>query len=71
VSFPLRNLEVVDEAMAHILREKTEAQRLAIGNGLWVYARNLLRSILRQENPDWTDEQIQRETARRLSHGAV
>lgn len=67
----LRSLEVVDEMMASVLRDKTEAQRLAIANGLWVYARDLLRSILRQEHPDWTDEQIQRETARRLSHGAV
>lgn len=67
----LRGLEVVDETMARVLRDKTEAQRLAIANNLWVYARDLLRSVLRQEHPDWTDEQIQREAARRLSHGAV
>lgn len=71
MSFPLRSLEIVDEMMATVLRDKTEAQRRAIGNGLWVYSRNLLPSILRQKNPDWTDEQIRRETARRLSHGAV
>ena len=66
-----RTLEVVDETMAQVLRDKTEAERLAIANGLWVFARDLLRSVLRQEHPDWTDEQLQREAARRLSHGAV
>ena len=71
VSLACRGVEVVDEAMAQVLRDKTEAERLAIANGLWVYARDLLRSVLRQEHPDWTDEQIQREVARRLSHGAV
>ncbi len=68
---PMPCLEVLDETMAAVLREKTEAQRLAIANSLWVYARDMVRSVLRQEHPDWSDEQIQRETARRLSHGAV
>jgi hypothetical protein len=63
--------EIMDEAMVEVLRKKTPAERLAIGQGMWRYARDLLRSTLRGQHPDWTPEQIDREVARRLSHGAV
>lgn len=63
--------ECVSDDMAEILRKKTGAERLAIAHGLWRSARNLIVYCLRQENPDWTDEEIERETARRMSHGAV
>jgi hypothetical protein len=63
--------DVVDEAMAAILRKKTEAERLAIANGMWKFARQMIRQNLAVEHPDWTATQIQRETARRLSHGTV
>jgi hypothetical protein len=65
------NFEVMDDTMAEVLRRKTPAERLAIGMGMWTYARDLLRAVLRGQHPDWTDEQINREVARRLSHGAV
>ena len=67
-----RDLEVIDEMMAKVLRDKTESS--ATGHRehpLWVYARDMLRAVLRQEHPDWTDEEARRETARRLSHGAI
>jgi hypothetical protein len=63
--------EVVDHQMASILREKSPAERLAIAHGMWRSARNMLFSALRGQNVDWTEEQIQSEVARRLSHGAV
>ncbi|GAB4135169.1 MAG: hypothetical protein Tsb009_01170 [Planctomycetaceae bacterium] len=56
--------------MAEVLRQKTGAERLAIANRMWCSAREMIRHHLRQEHPDWTDEEIQRETARRMSHGA-
>jgi hypothetical protein len=67
----IQSIDMIDDAMADILRQKTPAERLAIANGMWRFARDMIRNNLRRENPDWTDEQIQRETARRLSHGAV
>ena len=63
--------EMVDDAMAEILRRKTEAERLAITFGMARFARQLIQANLETERPDWTPEQIQRETARRISHGAV
>jgi hypothetical protein len=62
---------MIDDHMADVLRSKSEAERLAIAHGLWRSARHMLRSILKAGHPDWTDEQIRHEVARRLSHGAV
>ena len=61
----------VDDLMAEVLRQKTEAERLAIAHGMWSHARKLLLAILREEHPDWSAVQIQQEAAHRLSHGAV
>ncbi len=63
--------EVVDNAMAEVLRGMTERQRLEIGFGMWRSARDMIRRVLRHEHPDWTEEEIARETARRLLHGDV
>jgi hypothetical protein len=65
------NIETVDDRMAAILRSKTGAERLKIANGLFVFARDLIINTLRADHPDWDEPQIRRETARRLSHGAV
>lgn len=65
-----KRFEVMSDEMAAILRAKTPAERLAIADGLWQMARDMIRANLEREHADWTAEQIQRETARRLSHGA-
>ena len=64
-------MEMMDDAMADVLRAKTPAERLAIANGMWRSASKMIEAILRAEQPDWTDEEIRREVARRMSHGAV
>jgi hypothetical protein len=61
----------MDPVMTPILRAMTPGQRLEIANGMWKSARDAIRCMLRAEHPDWSDEQVNRETARRLSHGAV
>jgi len=66
-----RPIDVVDDAMARILRLKTGAERLQIASGLYASARRMLLSHLRAEHPDWGEARIIREAARRLSHGAV
>ena len=68
---PPKHIEVVDDAMAEVLRAKTGAQRLAIASGMYASARRMLISHLKAENPEWSDAQISAEAARRLSHGAV
>ncbi|MGQ0695062.1 MAG: hypothetical protein ACT4OL_05730 [Nitrospiraceae bacterium] len=66
-----RRIEVIDDTMAEVLRRKTPAERLAIGFGLWRSARTLLRGQLASLHPEWDARQVDREVARRLSHGAV
>jgi hypothetical protein len=65
------NVEMMDDRMADVLRAKSPAERLAIANGMWRSARRMIEAILLAERPDWSDDQIRREVARRMSHGAV
>ena len=64
-------IEVVSEEMAAVLRRKTGAERLEIANQMFTAARRMLISHLRSEYPNWDGPRIEREAARRLSHGAV
>ena len=67
----IQTMEILDDAMANILRRKTPVERLAIANGMWKFARDMLRASLAHEHPDWTEDELNRMVARRLSHGAV
>ena len=60
----------IDPEMIDVLRAKSPAERLAIFAGMWRSARDMLRRLLRAEHPDWTDAQLERAVAQRLSHGA-
>lgn len=59
----------IEPEMVRILREKTPAERLAIANGMWRSARDMLRNLLRAQHPDWGDDQIDAAVARRLADG--
>jgi hypothetical protein len=60
-------IEVVDDAMAEVLRRKTPAERIRIGFALWTSARDMLSSHLKKTHPEWSIEMIKKEVARRLS----
>ena len=62
-------IEVVDPAMAAILRQKTEADRLRIAWGMWRSARTMLENLMRAEHADWSEDEVQQVVARRLAHG--
>jgi len=64
-------LEMIDEMMVDVLRTKTPAERLSIATGMWESARVMIRGVLRQEHPEWSDDAINQEIARRISHGKV
>jgi hypothetical protein len=65
------HMEVMDDAMAQVIRSKTGAERLRIASGMYAGARRMLLSHLRAEHADWDEQRLQHEAARRLSHGAV
>lgn len=62
-------MEIIDHDMARVLAEKTNAERLQIGWGMWRSARNMLTRLVAFEHPDWTELKVQREVAKRMSHG--
>jgi hypothetical protein len=64
------DFEVVDEMMVPILRALTEAQRLEQAASIWRFVRDIYLASVREEHPDWSPEEVQREAARRLSRGA-
>jgi hypothetical protein len=65
-----RRYEVMDDAMAAVLRAKTPEEKLAMADGIWRLARDLVRDKLRLDHPEWDESQIAGETARRMAHGA-
>ena len=64
-------IEVMDEQMAAIYRAMPGHQKLRIASDMYSRARKMLLRYLRTEHPEWSEEQVVKETARRLSHGAV
>lgn len=61
-------IEVVDEAIAEILRRKTPAQRVAMILDAECAMRHVVAGGVRHAHPDWDDQQVRREVARRMSH---
>lgn len=57
----------IEPEMVRILREKTPAERLAIANGMWRSARDMLRNLLRAEHPDWSDDEVDAAVAQRMA----
>ncbi len=64
-------LEIIDQMMVDVLRKMTPAERLNIATGMWESARVMVRGAVRHEHPEWSDAQVNREIARRISHGEV
>lgn len=60
------NFEVMDDVMADVMRRKTPAERLAIVFGMWDWAHDLLVNAMRGQHPEWDDQRLSAEVARRL-----
>jgi hypothetical protein len=63
-------IEVVDWAVAEVLRSKTITQRVAMILDANRTMRKLIEGPLRARHPEWTDQQIRQEIARRMLRGA-
>jgi hypothetical protein len=62
-------IEVVDDAVAEILRQKSTAQRGEMILAAHRTARLLLTAAVRRQHPDWDARQVAQEVARRLIGG--
>jgi hypothetical protein len=63
----LARIEVLDDAMATVLRQKTGLERLAMASELFRSAQQLLRAAVTKAHPDWTPAEVEREVARRVA----
>ena len=64
-----RRIEILDAAVVEVLRRKTPAQRVAMAFDAERTMRRLLEAHLRWRYPDWDENQIAKEIARRRSLG--
>ena len=65
-----RRIEILDEAVVEVLRGKTSAQRVAMALDAERTWRQMLEAYLRFRYPDWDDQQIAKEIARRKLLGS-
>jgi len=59
-------IEVVDDAVAEVLRRKTPAERAEMVFEANRFMRLLIEGHLRTVHPDWDDAAVQAEIARRM-----
>jgi hypothetical protein len=62
-------IEVVDDAMAEVLRQKTPAERVRMISDANRLMRTVICGYLRTRHPDWDDGHIAEEVIRRMSCG--
>lgn len=62
-------IEVMDNAMAEVLRQKTPAERVEMISAAHRTARLLVTGGVRHQHPNWDDEQVESEVRRRLLGG--
>jgi hypothetical protein len=66
-----KRIEVVDDAVAEILRRKTPAERIALGFAANRTVRLVVEGGIRSNHPDWDDERVRAEVARRMLNGTT
>jgi hypothetical protein len=64
-----RRIEVIDDQMAEILRQKTPAERIEMIAAANRTARLLAAAGVRYQHPDWDDNKIHAEVIRRTVGG--
>ena len=63
-------IEVVDDAVAEVLRRKTPAEKVAMISAANRTMRSLIEGHVRGRHADWDSVMVQREVARRMTRGA-
>lgn len=62
--------EVVDDCLADVLRQKRPAERIRMAADANDTARLLAAGGIRYQHPDWPEERVQQEVARRMLDAA-
>jgi hypothetical protein len=64
-------IEVVDDAVADVLRTKTPAERVAMIGACNRTMRALIEGALKTRHPEWDDATIKRAVAQRMAGGSA
>lgn len=64
----MERIEVVDHALAAVLRAKPGMERLRLAHEAWELARERLAAFLSARHPEWDREEVGRQVAKRLAH---
>ncbi len=59
-------MEVVDDDMAAVLRQKSSLERLQIADRMWIGARSVIRASILSQYPTWTADEVNRAIVRRF-----
>ena len=62
-------IEVVDDAVAAIIKTKSGPERLSMVWDAWVFFEKRITAHLKSMHPEWSEEQIQKESVRRVAYG--
>ncbi|MGC4005703.1 MAG: hypothetical protein QM811_22315 [Pirellulales bacterium] len=63
---PFPKLEPMDPRLIAALNAKTPAEKLQMVDDMWTMVRDGVRRMIALEHPNWTKDDVQRETARRM-----
>ena len=61
----------ISPVMAEVYRQKTPTQRLEIAFSMWRSCRKIVTAAVKDQFPDWSEQQRQQEIARRMSDGLL
>lgn len=68
MSIDPRNIEVIDDATAAMLRTRTGGQTLRKSLAMFTFARDMTLQSVRDQYPQWSESEVRAEAQRRL-HG--
>ena len=63
-------IEVVDDRLAEVLRQRTPAQRVRMISQAHRTMRLVVEGGVRTRHPDWKDDRVKAEVVRRMTRGA-
>ena len=64
----LERVEAVHPEVARMLRARSGMERLRLAHETWELVRDRLALYLAARNPEWSQDEIQRQVAHRLLH---
>ena len=64
----MERIEIVDHAVAAVLRAKSGMERLRLAHEAWELAWDRLTAFPSARHPEWDREEVRKQVAKRLGH---